>query len=235
MLPDDVLAYIIAQAIQKLFQNDSELFEMNVHEVAINHRIAIYLEELLIPKDFEASKAIRSVDLEYNRVISDNILYSDNRKTKLTFEYHTLEGEIFLQERDVRPDIVVHQRCNSSHNILWMEVKTGSDIEMCRNDREKIYYACVQLGFETGVALLVDYSNKMLTIFMVSCKDRSATYEFNLSDDILLLKVEEKYGDKPEPRYFRGFLIQTDKKVRESFYENSDSFWVSELEVHNDD
>lgn len=203
----DVLANYIAQAVAKLFQNDAYLLEANAHEIAVNHRIAIYLERYFQLKDLERNRKILSIDLEYNRVVASDPFIQKGKHTMLTFEYSDSNEKIIHIEKDVRPDIVVHKRGSGHYNMLWIETKLGSDCEMCREDREKIFYACTQLGFEIGVALLIDYPSKLLKIYMVTRQELSIEFDFDMSHrkPVNIIK-HEVYGGRPEPRCLRELL-----------------------------
>ena len=203
----DMLAHCVAQAVVKLFQNDAYLLEIKVHEIAINHRIAIYLERYFQLLDPETKRNILSVDLEYNRVVPSNPLAEKGMHTVLTFEYCDPDDRIIYLEKDVRPDIIVHERGNGHHNILWIETKLGSDSEVCQDDSEKVFYACTQLGFEVGIALLINYPGKLLTIYMVTQKGLSAIYEFDVGHkEAVLLYKHEQHGDRPNPRHLNVLL-----------------------------
>lgn len=203
----DMLARCVAQAVVKLFQNDANLLEMKAHEIAINHRIAIYLERYFQLRDPGTKRNILSVDLEYNRIVPCDPLVENGMHTVLTFEYYNADDKIIYLEKDVRPDIVVHERGSGHHNILWVEIKLGSDSEVCRDDREKIFYACTQLGFEIGIALLINYPEGLLIIHMVTQNGLSTTYKFDMSqkEAVLLYKCEQ-HGTKPEPRHINILL-----------------------------
>ena len=197
----DMLAHCLAQAVAQLFQNDAYLLETKAHEIAINHRIAIYLEKYFQLRDSETKRKVLSVDLEYNRVISSNLLAEKGKHTALTYEYINHNDEILHMKKDARPDIVVHKRGSGHHNTLWLEIKLGSDSELCREDREKAFYACTQLGFEIGVAMLINYPNKFLTMYMITQNRGSIIYEFNVSNtEAEIVFKQEKFEDRPEPR-----------------------------------
>lgn len=205
----DMLAHCLAQAVAQLFQNDAYLLETKAHEIAINHRIAIYLEKYFQLRDSETKRNVLSVDLEYNRVISSDSLIEKGTHTALTFECCNPNGKTIYVEKDVRPDIVVHERGTGHHNILWIETKLGSDSEVCREDREKVFYACKQFGFNAGASLLINHPNKQLTIYMVEQQGLSMTYEFDMSHREAVLEIKhEQYGDRPDPRCLDVVLRQ---------------------------
>ena len=90
---------IMREAIRALYEKDSALFRRDVHEVAISHRLAIYLEQILKEKKLLGDC---SVDIEYNR---------------------NLYGGKYLSKENERPDILVHKRGNHERNLLIIEIK----------------------------------------------------------------------------------------------------------------
>lgn len=106
----------IRNAYIKLMKNDGDLFECPVeenaeydsrklHEVCINHKLAIYLEEFLFPelKDY---KTTFYTDIEFNR---EGVNYKN-----LQYDGHN---------KFVRPDIIIHNRRSNTEkrNFLIVE------------------------------------------------------------------------------------------------------------------
>lgn len=209
----DVLAHQIAKAVVKIFQNDKCLLEESVHEITINHRLAIYLERYFKLTDPVTKRRILSVDLEYNRLSNSCDCITSDNHTKLLFEYKTIDGEILHDLKNVRPDIVVHERGTNNYNVLWLETKIGSDIELCTEDRAKVYYACSQLGFASGVSLLIDYLSNRIVIYLVSARHHCIEYEFEIKDDrTYILHWHEFANFSPEPTLF-PVRICSDKDI----------------------
>ena len=121
----DKVKQLLVRAISSLERNDSALWsstdeedgplysdvykaiDRKLHEVTINHRLAYYIETLLL----EFNLLNYCVDIEYNR------FYESEKRLE------TKEGV-----RVVRPDIVVHSRRNRRHEIqhyLVVEAKKG--------------------------------------------------------------------------------------------------------------
>ena len=94
---------------------DQEKLERKLHEVCINHRLAVYLEKYI--KKIDPSYHI---DIEYNR-------YYKNKKHVDTKNY----------KGNVRPDIIVHKRMNSEgvQHLLIIEAKKDKTDSI---DEEKI-------------------------------------------------------------------------------------------------
>ena len=99
-------------------QEDTEIERVN-HEVCINHRLAVHLENNLDPNLYAGF----SVDIEYNRN------YEVVKKARRT------EDE---QEITVRPDILIHKRVGGdidNDNYLVVEAKKQ---DIIANDINKI-------------------------------------------------------------------------------------------------
>lgn len=107
-------------AVQRLLRDDYFLLEYDVHEQAIAHRIAVYLEPVF---------SENHVDCEYN-----NDLDSETGRKRVRYPDRT-------EDSDVRPDIVVHHRGlnGRNHNILVVELKKlpGTEDEL-NTDRNKL-------------------------------------------------------------------------------------------------
>jgi hypothetical protein len=101
MSPDQ----IVIEAINLFHQSDKDLLNINdsnikLHEVAISHRIAVYVEQIL--QDLIRSEKM-SVDLEYNK--------------------HGVNAKILSNGQEFRPDIVVHKRGCDKNNFIVIEIK----------------------------------------------------------------------------------------------------------------
>lgn len=82
-------------AAEQVRENDEKLVKYAVKEESISHRLGVYLEQEL---------GSFNVDCEYDK-------YGEQGRYK-----DTIHGRI-------RPDIIVHSRGNSDHNLLAIEVK----------------------------------------------------------------------------------------------------------------
>ena len=191
----DYMALSIAYATKKIFRYDAELFHVNVHEVAINHRLAMYLEEQIRPQPINNINNLVA-DLEYNRILNNGNM-SDC--TQLLLEYTDFEGNIHHEWKNVRPDIIIHERSSNINDILWLEVKTGTDPDVCKEDLIKAYYACEQLYFMYGGALLLDFINKRCWLMLMQ-GNFAIEYYYSMEDEapVLYSKMEHN-GFRPEP------------------------------------
>ncbi len=116
----------VIEAISKFIGKDKPLLSMGAHEQAISHRIAVYLEDLFPEENL-------NIDCEYNK-------HLDSRKVVDLSEFIDLENYEScgcntcrkiettrdikeLEEREFRPDILVHHRGYNDHNQIVIEVK----------------------------------------------------------------------------------------------------------------
>ena len=121
-----IVRSLLKQSVGLLYENDCYLIEYSVHEQAISHRIAHYLENLLIKYDWFV-KDRYSVDVEYNRngdevkKVCGNCDFLEQHKCKLK--------KSLSKYRNCRPDIIVHKRgCNNISqdnfdNLIFIEIK----------------------------------------------------------------------------------------------------------------
>ena len=187
MLFLEFIAEQIATAVLNVFQHDASLLQMGAHEIAINHRIAVYLEKSLCAKSVIDEKNL-SVDLEYNRRITDD-MKTDN--TQISVTYENCLGQLYQKLKNVRPDIIIHERTSNLNNILWLEIKLGTDPELCADDIRKAFYAYTQLDFRASCASLIDNVNKLLRLWIYG--DASfIKYEYSIAENEIYLIFKEE-------------------------------------------
>jgi len=104
-MSESTLRSLVDAALRKLRRENRSLFELDVSEWAIAHRLAVYLEEQLIRRCGNGHGW--HVDREYNRQGNEDI------STKQ------------IKDGVVRPDISIHHRGElaADHNPLVIEVK----------------------------------------------------------------------------------------------------------------
>ncbi len=95
----------VRNAINAVVRERPTLFHANVTELAVAHRLALYLQKEFADTDLY-------VDCEYNR--------------------HLLEKKKILARKVVRPDIVIHERETDAHNFLVFEIKTKDKTKLKR-------------------------------------------------------------------------------------------------------
>jgi hypothetical protein len=130
----DVIKRKVLNVFSMLKRDDGTLFDCEIeeseydsrklHEVCINHRLAIYLEKEILPIISSASQKY-FVDIEFNRegINLKKILECNGR------------------ERVVRPDIIIHNRKSEEkkENFLIVECKKiGASPAEIHDDREKV-------------------------------------------------------------------------------------------------
>jgi len=131
----------VDRAVERLRYHDEILFEIDVHERTVTHKLGEYLNQEFPGWD---------VDCEYDR---------DTAEPKRLKNYKKDEDD----DKKVYPDIIVHQRkCVSDENrsegdednLLVAEVKTSSNDG---RDIEKIEVFRDELGYQHG--LFIDFQN----------------------------------------------------------------------------
>lgn len=123
------LKEIMEIALRKLHEKDKELINRKVHENAINHRLAIYLEEAINEKRIRIN--VCSIDVEYHK-------NGDNTKR-------------FLGGKGFRPDIILHERNSNENNILLIEAKINNLLEKDKNVLRKCLEAPFNYRFSVGI------------------------------------------------------------------------------------
>lgn len=135
MMEKSVMKGILFEAVRQLLKNDKDLImqdkesmvyesipgkkdlERKLHEVCINHRLAVYLERIIQSMNLDGY----FIDIEYNR-------YYRNEKY-----VEKLNGVSEV----CRPDIIIHRRMNKldDQHLLIIEAKKDLESEV---DVEKI-------------------------------------------------------------------------------------------------
>ncbi len=156
----------IISAFSKLKTNDGCLFDCPIeedfgydsrklHEVCINHRLAIYLEEFVLPL-LNGNNNKYFVDIEFNRegLNKKNLKIGDD-------------------ERIVRPDIIIHNRKSGEEkeNILIVECKkSGAEHTAIVDDSKKIHALMKNEKYKYSFGLQVIYNKNLIegTLFYKS-------------------------------------------------------------------
>lgn len=157
---------ILKKSLEKLLENDYELLENNTHEVTISSLLARYINDFT-SNDSLIENGSLNVDIEYNRMPDIEVHESQKRISKAIYitSFHGERQDLHnVIRRNVRPDIIVHQRRVNVNNILWLELKLNVDEFECRFDMQKAWYAISQLQYKLGVSVLVD-TNTQIIVF----------------------------------------------------------------------
>ncbi|MEE0138004.1 hypothetical protein [Fusobacterium ulcerans] len=127
------LKEIMEIALRKLYEKDRELIDRILHENAINHKLAIYLEEAInLQKEWISTY---SIDVEYNK---------DGNNAK------KLNGD-----KEFRPDIILHERNSNERNILLIEAKKEKLIDKDKNTLKE----CLKAPFNYRFSVGIEYEN----------------------------------------------------------------------------
>jgi hypothetical protein len=121
---------IIQSAIDHLLERDAMLFQNDVAERAITHRLANYLQEQFAEWD---------VDCEYNRNLNDV-----KRLKEICNPTNNENGA------SVFPDIIIHKRM-TDNNFIVIEVKKTTNTTPDDCDMQKLEAFRNELGYKHGL------------------------------------------------------------------------------------
>ncbi len=127
----------VEKSIKLLLKNDSFLLHSNAHERSITHKLAEYLQ-LEFPE--------WNVDCEYNRTGHQSV----KTLTDWTIKYEEELKNDNDNEKNVFPDIIVHQR-TKRNNLLVIEVKKSTNNDNGDSDKDKIKAFRSELKYRYGL------------------------------------------------------------------------------------
>jgi hypothetical protein len=128
----DELQESIIEALKLLIQYDTDLIKTQPKEECINHKLANYLELILIKKKLLNKQ---DVDIEYDK-------YKENE-------------EKLSRGRNIRPDIIVHERRSGNrNNLIVIEAKKHYD---AKKDRDKVTDLVNSRGFSYRLGAVISY------------------------------------------------------------------------------
>ena len=157
------MAYLIKLAIRDIITNDIDILNLKrkVGEMAINHRLAVYLERHLpefinrfLP---ETTSDDYFFDLEYDRN------YGSTKKL-------IIDGI----EASRRPDILVHSRTNDLipvQHLLAVEAKKRFSEKGLSFDTKKIKALMEQYNYKFGLTVLYRCRRSFVTAKLYYCND----------------------------------------------------------------
>ena len=137
---DKNMAKLIVASINRLFERDRVLFEIDANERSITHKLGMYLQENFSEWD---------VDCEYNRE-GNNAKYLLNNIGKIDSD--DTDG------KTVFPDIIVHKR-KTSENKLIIEIKKTTNHQSRDIDIRKLEGLSMQLNYENALFLRLKAGN----------------------------------------------------------------------------
>jgi hypothetical protein len=111
----------LESAVRMVGQRDAYILEHNLRGEAIIHRLAYYLEEIIL-KDKTLNLEGYSVDCQYNSGAGYRREYLQVPWPKGS------QSQLRKRDQRVRPDLIVHQRGTDGVNLLMVEVKKSSTI-----------------------------------------------------------------------------------------------------------
>ena len=158
-------------------RNDYNLIKNQVHEQAITHRIAHYLENKL---GLFLENNNLSIDCEYNKAfkLNTNTTATENTSNKkiITVNTNFCEGCISKQEicngkNYFIPDIILHTRGTDDNNILTIECKRKQTIDNkdVKFDFKKLKaFTCDNGNFKykIGLSIVFNKQHPILTYFL---------------------------------------------------------------------
>ena len=119
----------IREALKMFIIKDRQvLLRVDIYEPTISHRIAVYLEGLFPEFD---------IDCEYNKT-----LLGDKKN---------------IEDKKIRPDIIIHKRGNNYDNSVILEIKkSGKNSKLAKADIEKLK-SCMtgSLNYDLGVFISI--------------------------------------------------------------------------------
>jgi hypothetical protein len=139
---DPTVGSAVLNALNRLFEKDNHLLDVNCSEKSITAKLAQYLSQ-------EPYFKQNDVDVEYNRQGNDPKSLNLNGTT----------GKVF-------PDIIIHSRGNNENNVLAIELKKDSskiakdeDIEKLKAYKNELRYAhalFIRLGTKNKAGKVLD-------------------------------------------------------------------------------
>lgn len=180
----------LIQAITEVFIKDFSLLSSHHNEISIAHKIASYLEQM----------GPYIADIE-----SDRALCNKNKTISIHPRFK-IDNEIVQKKRNIRPDIILHNKFNPSNIKTWIEIKLKKEFsyifpysdEKVLYDISKSYYVTKELDYFESLSIVINVDSKIIE-----------TYKFHSLSDLLLIQVI-KLNDKYEPVLLQSSLAKYD-------------------------
>lgn len=174
---------LLKRAVKMLIQEDSELLNPDkipsdheiqgkdklnreVHETAINHRLAVYIEHLLVGYGYNDYK----VDIEYDRFL-------DYQKW-----VQSLENGNKIK---IRPDIIVHKRTFLDGDAPHLLIVEAKKYDIITKDRNHVMDIMSDANYRYKFGLLISYYKDPA---IISCE---LLLLLNNSFDILTFEINK--------------------------------------------
>jgi len=133
-MKDEEIRRAVKSCVEQLYQKDGAIIAKNISELAITHRLAVYLEPHF--RDY-------SVDVGY----------------KGNCELGAPKPKFYQKGKYGIPDIVVHQRGSNNANLLVIEIKKENNHNQAARERDRIKLEALTdaqgmgYGFQLGLFL----------------------------------------------------------------------------------
>src|SRR5712675_675277 len=148
----------IVAALREFYAHETFLFEKDLGERTLTHRLAVHLE-----KQFSGWQ----VDCDYNRL----------GERTLRLPHGTIVSTDDHLGKSVYPDIVVHQR-EIPNNLLAVEVRKASNHQPPEHDQHKLRALTdphLWFAYGTGVYLVLGKSSVVSEVYIGGVIDRAAS------------------------------------------------------------
>ena len=179
------LTGIFEKAKNKFLKEEKEIIKIDVNERTLSARLMFHLQTLLLSEIYQESYKEYSVDCEYNR-----------RKEIVKIlpkEYRELEKK----DKQIYPDIILHQR-NSEKNLMIIEMKkTYSSDEGGKNENRD------RLKFLTSLRKENKYKYLLGVYFEVNKFPDKCKIEFFVKEKKYDYSVYKSLKSKIEDTYFK--------------------------------
>jgi hypothetical protein len=154
----------VVAALKEFYAREAFLFEHDLGERALTHRLAVHLE-----REFEGW----DVDCDYDRL----------GERTLRLPHGTIVSTDDHLGKSIYPDIVVHQR-SIPNNLLAIEVRKAVNHQPIEHDRQKL---CAltdpHLWFAYWIGLLLTVQERAVgrsEVFVAGLPDRKLSHWFSL-------------------------------------------------------
>ena len=168
------LQKLIMKALKLLIENDIELIKNQPREECINHRFAQWLEEVLKSRCVW-TKLELNVDVEYDKYKED--------------------GKKSSRGRNIRPDIIVHERkSGNKNNLMVIEAKKNY---IDKKDKCKIMDLVKNKDFEYSLGAGVAYlpNRNYMKIKFFSSERGWENYQLDKDDFTIKKQKNEPYDN----------------------------------------
>lgn len=140
LLTEEYVRLAVAAAIDTLCAADEHLLAANCSERSLSHMFAVHLSSKFPGYN---------VDCEYNR--------DGFNVKKLMLGDHLSTTSEALDAVTVFPDVIVHKRGTSVHNLLVVEIKKASSADNGDFDIRKLQAFKAQMAYEFAAFIVVGY------------------------------------------------------------------------------